>query len=252
MAGHGSPRTEDAAAPPSRAEPLRLARGGAAAPLCLALAALAAGGSAIAGLPPGRDLPDMQAALRAMGARVSRAGGALVVEGVGNGCLLAPAAPLDFDDPDCALLALGLVGSYGFETTVTCRGAAVEAAGLLAPLRAMGAQVLATAPDGGLPVTLRGPRIATPVERRFADAQASPAVLCALLLAALNVPGATTVTAPPSALGPAAEILAAFGASPAVTAGADGLVHVRLRGQGRLAGRTVQFADEEAAAAPPR
>ena len=57
---------------------------------------LAAGETRITGLLEGEDVLRTGEAMKAFGAKISRNGDEWIIQGVGNGCLLQPEAPLDF------------------------------------------------------------------------------------------------------------------------------------------------------------
>ena len=79
---------------------------------------LAAGETRITGLLEGEDVMRTGEAMRAMGARIEKNGDEWIIQGVGNGCLLQPEAPLDFGNAGTgSRLTMGLVGTYDMETT---------------------------------------------------------------------------------------------------------------------------------------
>src|SRR5688572_15017888 len=57
---------------------------------------LASGETRITGLLEGEDVINTGRAMQAMGARIRKDGAQWVIDGTGNGALLAPDAPLDF------------------------------------------------------------------------------------------------------------------------------------------------------------
>src|SRR3954469_8174735 len=57
---------------------------------------LASGETRITGLLEGDDVINTGKAMRAMGARIEKVGAEWIIQGTGNGALLAPEAPLDF------------------------------------------------------------------------------------------------------------------------------------------------------------
>ena len=84
----------------------------------LMLGGLAAGETRITGLLDGADVIATGHAMQAMGAGIRKDGDTWIVNGVGNGALLAPEASLDFGNAGtgCRLI-MGLAGVYDFETT---------------------------------------------------------------------------------------------------------------------------------------
>ena len=155
---------------------------------------LASGETRITGLLEGEDVMRTGEAMKAMGARIERKGAEWIINGVGNGCLLEPEAPLDFGNAGTgSRLTMGLVGTYDMETTfigdASLSGRPMGR--VLEPLRQMGVQVLKAAAGDRMPITLRGPRHAAPITYRVPMASAQ--VKSAVLLAGLNTPGVTTV-----------------------------------------------------------
>ncbi len=158
---------------------------------------LASGETRITGLLEGEDVMRTGEAMKAMGARIEKKDGEWIINGVGNGCLLEPEAPLDFGNAGTgSRLTMGLVGTYDMETTFVGDASLSgrPMARVLEPLRQMGVQVLKAAPGDRMPITLRGPRQAAPIVYRVPMASAQ--VKSAVLLAGLNVPGTTTVIVP--------------------------------------------------------
>lgn len=216
------------------------------------LGGLASGRSRVVGLLEGEDVMRTADAIRAMGARIVREGDAWVIDGVGNGCLLEPAAALDFGNAGTgSRLTMGLVGSYDMETTFVGDASLSKRpmARVLDPLRLMGTQVLKAAPGDRLPLTLRGPRTVAPISYRVPVASAQ--VKSAVLLAGLNAPGITTVIEPVFTRDHTEKMLAGFGASIEVETDRDGVRHIRLEGQGRLSGRDIEVPGDPSSAAFP-
>src|SRR5690606_38140618 len=138
------------------------------------------------------------AAMRAFGATLERdpESGAWRVNGVGVGSLLEPDSVIDFGNAGTgARLAMGLVGSHAITATFTGDASLVRRpmARIIEPLRRMGTQVVARSGDR-LPLSIRGPELAIPIEYRVPVPSAQ--VKSAILLAGLNAPGTTTVIEP--------------------------------------------------------
>jgi 3-phosphoshikimate 1-carboxyvinyltransferase len=158
---------------------------------------LASGETRITGLLEGEDVMRTGEAMKAMGARIEKKAGEWTIQGVGNGCLLQPEAPLDFGNAGTgSRLTMGLVGTYDMETTFTGDASLSgrPMGRVLDPLRQMGTQVLKASPGDRMPITLRGPKVAAPISYRVPMASAQ--VKSAVLLAGLNVAGITTVVEP--------------------------------------------------------
>ncbi len=217
----------------------------------LMLGGLAAGRTRIAGLLEGEDVINTARAMRALGATVREEGGTWIVDGLGNGALLEPEAPLDFGNAGTGCrLTMGLVGAYDFTTTFVGDASLSKRpmGRVLDPLRQMGVQV-ASAEGGRLPVTLRGPKTANPVNYRVPMASAQ--VKSAVLLAGLNAPGITTVIEPVITRDHTERMLQAFGANLAVETGDEGERIIRLEGQGRLTGQDIDVPGDPSSAAFP-
>ncbi len=197
---------------------------------------IAAGTTRITGLLEGEDVIATGNAMRAMGALIAKDGDIWVVDGVGNGCLLEPEGVLDFGNAGTgARLTMGLVGSYDFGSTFVGDASLSKRpmGRVLDPLRLMGTQVVARTGDR-LPLSIRGPRVAAPIEYRVPMASAQ--VKSAVLLAGLNAPGITTVIEPVMTRDHTEKMLEGFGATIAVETDGAGTRHIRLEGQGRLTG----------------
>ncbi|MFK0275940.1 3-phosphoshikimate 1-carboxyvinyltransferase [Ensifer sp. NPDC090286] len=217
----------------------------------LMLGGLAGGETRITGLLEGADVLATGRAMQAMGARIRKEGNTFVVDGVGNGALLAPEAPLDFGNAGTGCrLVMGLAGVYDFETTFVGDTSLSRRpmARVLDPLREMGVQVRAAAGDR-LPVTLRGPKTPTPIAYRVpvASAQAKSAVL----LAGLNAPGITTVIEPVMTRDHTERMLQAFGAALSVETEINGVRTIRLEGRDKLTGQEIDVPGDPSSAAFP-
>jgi len=212
---------------------------------------LASGETRIRGLLEGDDVINTGRAMRAMGADIRKAGDEWIVRGTGNGCLLAPEAPLDFGNAGTGCrLTMGLVGVYDFEATFI-GDASLQSrpmGRIFDPLRKMGVQVAAQAGDR-LPATLRGPEVASPITYRVPMASAQ--VKSAVLLAGLNTPGITTVVEPVMTRDHTEKMLAGFGAELEVKTDLDGVRTIRLEGQGRLVGQSIDVPGDPSSAAFP-
>ena len=217
----------------------------------LMLGGLAAGETRITGLLEGEDVIATGRAMQAMGARIRKEGDTWIVNGVGNGALLAPEAPLDFGNAGtgCRLI-MGLVGVYDFETTFIGDASLSRRpmARVLDPLREMGVQVEAATGDR-LPVTLRGPKTPTPVTYRVPVASAQ--VKSAVLFAGLNAPGITTVIEPAISRDHTERMLRGFGAELSVETDATGVRTIRLEGRGRLVAQEIDVPGDPSSAAFP-
>ncbi len=212
---------------------------------------LASGLTRVEGLLEGEDVLRTRDAMVAMGARIDKADGVWIVHGVGNGCLLEPEGPLDFGNAGTgSRLTMGLAGVYDMATTFI-GDASLQSRPMkrvLDPLRLMGVGVEAS-PGDRMPLTLRGPRRATPIEYRVPMASAQ--VKSAVLLAGLNTPGVTTVIEPVMTRDHTERMLAGFGARLEIDIDAAGARHIRLHGEGALTGRDILVPGDPSSAAFP-
>ncbi len=218
---------------------------------CFMLGGLASGTTRVSGLLEGEDVLATGRAMEAMGATISRDGDQWIITGTGNGCLLEPEAPLDFGNAGtgCRLM-MGLAGVYAMKTTFVGDASLSKRpmGRVLDPLRLMGVQVQAEAGDR-LPVTLRGPETANPIEYRVPMPSAQ--VKSAVLLAGLNTPGITTVVEPVMTRDHTENMLKGFGACLEIEPGPDGERIIRLEGQSELRGQDIDVPADPSSAAFP-
>ncbi len=213
---------------------------------------LASGETRITGLLEGEDVMRTGEAMKAMGARIEKNGNEWIINGVGNGCLLEPQAPLDFGNAGTgSRLTMGLVGTYDMETTfigdASLSGRPMGR--VLEPLRQMGVQVVKAAPGDRMPITLRGPKHAAPITYRVPMASAQ--VKSAVLLAGLNTPGVTTVIEQTMTRDHTEKMLQGFGANLNVETDEQGVRHIFIEGQGKLTGQTIAVPGDPSSAGFP-
>lgn len=181
----------------------------------LMLGLLAIGQTRIEGLLEGSDVLATADACRAFGARVKRLGaGRWQVDGMGAGSLLEPQRVLDFGNAGTGTrLMMGIAG--GHNMTVTFDGDASlrkrPMRRILDPLVLMGANIVAEAEGGRLPVTLRGTGDPFPIE--YQTPVPSAQLKSAILLAGLNSPGRTVVIESEASRDHTEKMLAFFGAN---------------------------------------
>ena len=212
---------------------------------------LASGETRITGLLEGEDVINTGKAMRAMGAKIEKVGDTWIIQGTGNGALLAPEAPLDFGNAGTGCrLTMGLVGVYDFASTfIGDASLSSRPMGrVLNPLREMGVQVEAMTGDK-LPVTLHGPKTPNPISYRVPMASAQ--VKSAVLLAGLNTPGITTVIEPVMTRDHTEKMLQGFGADLSVETGSDGVRTIRLQGRGKLTGQVIDVPGDPSSTAFP-
>lgn len=219
------------------------------------LGLLSEGETRVEGLLEGDDVLRTAAAAKALGAGVERLGeGRWRVRGVGIGGLTDPDAVLDFGNAGTgSRLMMGVVG--GQPVTATFDGDASLRSRpmrrILDPLTRMGTQVLAEAPGGRVPLTLRGPREAIPIT--YETPAASAQIKSAVLLAGLNAPGITTVIETAATRDHTERMLRLFGAEVRVAPhgpGGHGRT-IALTGQPTLRGTEVVVPADPSSAAFP-
>ncbi len=218
----------------------------------LMFSALAVGESRISGLLEGEDVLATAAALRAMGARITRGDdGTWRVNGVGVGGLLQPDQALEMGNSGTSTrLLMGLVASHPI--TVTFVGDASLSkrpmARVTEPLGLMGADFTAS-PGGTLPLMVRGLCPAVPMTYRLPVASAQ--VKSAILLAGLNTPGITRVIEPVATRDHTERMLTGFGADLSVETDADGVRTISVRGEVDLKPQDIIVPGDPSSAAFP-
>ena len=217
----------------------------------LIVSALAVGESRIDGLLESEDVLATAAALRALGASVERIGaGRWSVHGAGIGGLAEPDTVLDLGNSGTsARLLLGVLGTHPVTAFLTGDASLrSRPMGRVAePLRRMGAAVSARQGDL-LPLMVTGARDPVPIE--YALPVPSAQVKSAVLLAALNTPGETTVVEPRPTRDHSELMLRDFGADIAVSESGAGRA-ITLRGQPEIVGRSVSVPGDPSSAAFP-
>ena len=235
----------------------------------LMLSALAVGESRVTGLLEGEDVLSTAAALRAMGARfervpaadtggLGRAMGATItrqgaaewiIHGVGVGSLLQPQTALDMGNSGTSTrLLMGLVASHPI-TACFIGDASLSKRPMgrvIDPLSQMGASFTAS-PGGTLPLMLTGASPAVPIRYRLPVASAQ--VKSAILLAALNTPGITTVIEPIPTRDHSERMLRGYGADLGVETESDGTRIITLRGEAELKPQTIVVPGDPSSAA---
>ena len=214
------------------------------------LGALAVGETRVTGLLEGEVVLATAAAMRAMGATVERTGdGEWRVHGVGVGALLQPQGALDMGNSGTSTrLLMGLVASHPISATFVGDASLSKRpmGRVIEPLSLMGAD-FTPSPGGTLPLIMRGAQPAVPIEYRLPVASAQ--VKSAILLAALNTPGITTVIEPVPTRDHSERMLKGFGADLTVAVEADGTRIIRLRGEATLRPQTIEVPGDPSSAA---
>jgi 3-phosphoshikimate 1-carboxyvinyltransferase len=214
------------------------------------LGALAVGETRVSGLLEGEDVLSTAAAMRAMGATITRTGeGAWSVRGVGVGGLLQPQTALDMGNSGTSTrLLMGLVASHALTATFIGDASLSRRpmGRVIEPLSRMGAEFTAS-PGGRLPLTLRGIAPAVPIEYRLPVASAQ--VKSAVLLAGLNAPGVTTVIEPVPTRDHSERMLRGFGAELSVEVDKQGARVIRLTGEAELRPQVIEVPGDPSSAA---
>ena len=205
------------------------------------LGALAVGETRVSGLLEGEDVMSTAAAMRAMGATITReADGQWVINGVGVGGLLQPETALDMGNSGTSTrLLMGLIASHPITASFIGDASLSKRpmGRVIEPLSAMGARFTAS-PGGKLPLMLSGISPAVPITYRLPVASAQ--VKSAILLAALNTPGITTVIEP---------IPTRDHSDLGVEVEPDGTRIIRLRGEAELKPQTIVVPGDPSSAA---
>ncbi|TPQ51530.1 3-phosphoshikimate 1-carboxyvinyltransferase [Prosthecomicrobium hirschii] len=216
----------------------------------LMFGAVTVGETRIEGLLEAEDVLGTAAAMRALGATVTRDGeGLWRVSGLGVGGLLEPESVLDFGNAGTgSRLTMGLVGGHAVAATFVGDASLSRRpmGRVLDPLRRMGVEVIARKGDR-LPLTLRGPDTVIPIEYRVPVPSAQ--VKSAVLLCGLNSPGVTTVIEPIATRDHTERMLVGFGAALEVTAGPAGERVIRLQGRPSLKPQAITVPGDPSSAA---
>ncbi len=218
----------------------------------LMLGALAIGQSSIEGLLEGEDVLRTAAAMRALGAEVTRRDdGCWTLFGRGVGGLAEPEDVLDMGNAGTgARLLMGLLASHPF-TSVFTGDASLRSRPMRRvtdPLSRMGAGFVGRS-GGRLPMAVIG--TASPIPISYELPMPSAQVKSAVLLAGLNTPGTTTVIEREATRDHTELMLTGFGATLTVESLPNGTRAISLIGQPELTGRTIKVPADPSSAAFP-
>jgi 3-phosphoshikimate 1-carboxyvinyltransferase len=219
----------------------------------LILGALTVGETTISGLLEGEDVLHTAAAMRALGARVERAGeNGWRVHGVGVGGFAQPAGALDFGNSGTGCrLVIGAVA--GAPVTATFDGddslRSRPMLRVLAPLEKMGTRVVQVADGGRLPLTVHG--AADPIPIVYEPPVPSAQLKSAVLLAGLAAPGETTVIEAEATRDHTERLLKHFGAKVSSKPHGDHGRRIVLQGQPELEPANVLVPADPSSAAFP-
>jgi 3-phosphoshikimate 1-carboxyvinyltransferase len=215
----------------------------------LMFGALAIGETHITGLLEGEDVLRTAAAMRALGAEVVHdADGTWRVSGRGVGGLVEPDDVLDMGNSGTAArLLCGILASHPLFAVMTGDASLRRRPmrRVIDPLSACGARFIAR--EGGrLPLAVRGPVEALPLEYRVPVPSAQ--VKSACLLSGLNAPGITRIEEPEATRDHSENMLRHFGAKVKVEEAGRGRV-ISLQGQPELRAADVLVPGDPSSAA---
>ncbi|NWG45570.1 MAG: 3-phosphoshikimate 1-carboxyvinyltransferase [Alphaproteobacteria bacterium] len=259
-AGAGSARAAGSARPLAARPPGAGLRGELSIPgdksishRALIFGALAVGRTEITGLLEGEDVLRTAAAMRALGARVTRTGpGAWQVDGLGVGGLMEPDDILDFGNAGTGVrLCMGLVAGHPITAFFTGDASLRRRpmGRVLDPLMAFGAEVFAGARGLRLPLGLRGAEAPRPADITLTVPSAQ--VKSAILLAGLAAPGITSLVEPVPTRDHTERLLRHFGAELDIQPLPRGGHRIALRGQPELRPARVAVPGDPSSAAFP-
>jgi 3-phosphoshikimate 1-carboxyvinyltransferase len=216
------------------------------------LGGLAVGETRVSGLLEGEDVLRTAAAMRALGARVTREeDGTYVIHGRGIGGLAEPEDVLDMGNSGTAArLLAGILAGHRLFAVLTGDASLRRRPmrRVIDPLTAIGASFWSR--EGGrLPLAIQGAE--SPLPADYTVPVASAQVKSAVLLAGLAARGISRVVERTPTRDHTELMLRSFGASVTVHALPDGGREILLRGQPELAGRPVTVPADPSSAAFP-
>ena len=217
----------------------------------LIMGSLAVGESLVTGLLEGEDVLNTAAAMRALGADIYKdEDGAWHIHGVGVGGLHEPAGALDMGNSGTgARLLMGLVSTYPFSTTFI-GDASLSSRPMKRvtdPLQQFGAEFHGSE-NGTLPLTVKGTGAPLPIS--YDVPVASAQVKSAVMLAALNTPGVTTVFEKKPTRDHTERMFSFFGVDTTTTPTDGGRV-ITVTGQPELGARNLTVPGDPSSAAFP-
>ncbi|MBH62720.1 MAG: 3-phosphoshikimate 1-carboxyvinyltransferase [Alphaproteobacteria bacterium] len=216
----------------------------------LILGALAIGKTEITGISRGEDVAATEAALRQLGTEIlADSPTSRTVFGCGVGGFHEPSSVLDLGNSGTgARLLMGAVATQDIVTHFTGDASLSmrPMKRVVVPLERMGAEI-STRDDGLLPLMVRG--AATPVPIDYELPVASAQVKSAVLLAALNTTGRTTVIEPAPTRDHTERMLSYFDATVSIDDAANGGRKITIEGQPELTGRPISVPGDPSSAA---
>ncbi|WP_417316979.1 3-phosphoshikimate 1-carboxyvinyltransferase [Emcibacter sp.] len=217
----------------------------------LIMGSMAVGETVIRGLLEGEDVLNTAAAMRALGADIYRDDeGCWHVHGVGVGGLHEPAGALDMGNSGTgARLLMGLVSTYPFSSTFI-GDASLSSRPMkrvTVPLEQFGAEFHGSE-NGTLPMTVRG--TGSPLPISYDVPVASAQVKSAIMLAALNTPGITTILEKKPTRDHTERMFSFFGVETTTTPQNGGRL-ITVTGQPELTARNLVVPGDPSSAAFP-
>lgn len=214
---------------------------------------LASGKTTVHGLLEGEDVLNTAAAMRAMGAVITKnADGTWATEGVGIGNLNSPAEPMEMGNSGTSTrLLAGLVAGHDITASFTGDASLSKRpmGRVVNPLTDMGA-TFDCAEGGRLPMTVKG--AAKPKAISYKLPVASAQVKSAVMLAGLRADGVTTVIETKPTRDHTENMLRHFGVSVDVEDLADGAQAIHLKGgQSMTANKDIFVPSDPSSAAFP-
>ncbi len=217
----------------------------------LILGAMSVGETVVTGLLEGEDVLDTAKAMRAFGADVTRDdSGVWRVQGVGVGGFKEPSQVIDCGNSGTGVrLIMGTMATTNMTATFTGDASLCSRpmGRVTDPLALFGAQAFGRK-GGRLPMTIVG--AADPVAVRYTVPVPSAQVKSAVLLAALNAPGATVVIEKEATRDHTERMLAGFGATISAEETDEGRV-ITLMGRPELKAQTIVVPRDPSSAAFP-
>jgi 3-phosphoshikimate 1-carboxyvinyltransferase len=201
----------------------------------LMLAALSVGNSSLEGVPQTEALFATAAALRQLGVRIEQRDSAWQVHGMGVGGLLEPQAALNLSSTGAGLLA-GLLAPYPFAWRLADGASRQSLRPVIEALSPTGLSVEAEAEAGGA-LTLCGGWMPLPVPPGTVSRSAQ--VTAALLLAAAQIAGNSTVVEPVATGDDTEKLLRTFGGAVNATMDETGARTIVVTGLAELQPRHV-------------
>ena len=214
------------------------------------LGGIAKGRTSVRGLLEGEDVLCTVAALRELGATITKENDVWHITGTGLNGLRAPQHVLDMGNSGTAArLLMGLLSGRPFPSSFTgdaslCKRPMVR---VITPLEQMGARFQST--DGKMPLSVTGAAQPTPITYRLPVASAQ--VKSAILLAGLSAEGVTTVIEVSPTRDHSENMLRCFGAKVEIARQADNTDAISITGKPNLIGRDVVVPADPSSAAFP-